>query len=767
MRTGWSRYLVVGATVSIAVTLMPVGLVRTLLYAVVGTSGVVAVVVGVHRNLPTQRRTWHWIAAGNISWILGDAVSLWYSDVAARPLPSPCQLPFVVAYLLLVRGLLKLTPARGSARRLTSLLDASIVAGAVGLVSWVFLIQPSWALGGEAVLDRMIDVAYPIGDVVLFAVGMRLVTSHGRRTGATRLLAAALGALLVSDALMAVPEVVPGLGAWAPTFRGGWLLGFVLWGATALHPAVRVLACPAVKRDSSMLVGRLTVTSLAVLIGPAIIAGQLIVGTPLDVWPVVVGSTVLVFLVLLRMAGVIRELGDEAERFSRLANSDAVTGLANRRRYVEHLGELLAEPPPDATLLLVDLERFGQINDALGYGIGDALLRAVGRRLTALIGESGLVARVGADSFGVLDRAFRAGQGSDDGALHLRDALERPYELGDRTVSVEVGIGIVHLPDDGASPALAQHRAVVALCAAQVRPGRIARYSPALETGSAPAPALIDELRAALDQGDLVLHYQPQVEISTGRVLGVEALARWVHPDRGLLSPDVFVGAAEQTGLIGPLTRYVLDHALRQCAAWRLAGLDLTVAVNLSASNLLDPGLIGDVRAALDRYRLTSWSLELEITESRAMLDPQRSLDVLDGLAQLGVALSIDDYGTGHSSLAYLQRLPVRRLKIDQSLVSGVVGDAASAVIVRSTIELARHLRLDVVAEGVEDDETLLVLRDMRCQSAQGFGLGRPVPGSLLPDLVDSIEQRLPGLLGVGPAPARRAVGGTDESVWG
>jgi len=250
-----------------------------------------------------------------------------------------------------------------------------------------------------------------------------------------------------------------------------------------------------------------------------------------------------------------------------------------------------------------------------------------------------------------------------------------------------------------------------------------------------------------------VLHYQPQVELATGRVVGVEALARWAHPQYGLLGPDAFVQAAEETGLIGRLTQYVLDTALGQCARWRDDGLSLRVAVNLSVRNLLDPGLVDDVRTALRRHGLDATALELEITEGSAMVDPRRSIQVLAALRELGVALSVDDYGTGHSSLAYLQRLPVDRLKIDRSLIAGLLDDEPSTAIVRSTIDLARHLGLDVVAEGVEDDATLRALARMACHSAQGYGLGRPAPADAVPALIATIDERFRTA-----AVARRAV---------
>lgn len=223
---------------------------------------------------------------------------------------------------------------------------------------------------------------------------------------------------------------------------------------------------------------------------------------------------------------------------------------------------------------------------------------------------------------------------------------------------------------------------------------------PCCDSGDARAPLLIGELGQAIENGEVVVHFQPQVEIQTGHVYAVEALVRWQHPRHGLLGPDVFIPAAAQAGLIGPLLQYVLDTCLLQCARWRREGLDLVVAVNLSVRNLLDPGLIDKIRSALERHGLEALSLELELTEDTAMVDPRRSIQILGVLAKMGVMLSIDDYGTGHSSLAYLQQIPVGRLKIDRSFVTEMTFDASSAAIVRSTIELARVLRFDVVAEG-------------------------------------------------------------------
>jgi diguanylate cyclase (GGDEF)-like protein len=566
--------------------------------------------------------------------------------------------------------------------------------------------------------------------------------------------------MLVADVAFLTGTFLPDVAERTVLLDFGWLLSYVLWGAAALHPSMRELTSPPPPRTVRLSTIRLVLLGAAVAVGPSIIAGQLVTGGPVDAGPVVMAAGVTLVLVIARVRRMMRLVESQTERLSRLADTDNVTGLANRRYFVDRLDQLLKDAHPDATgFLLVDLARFSEINNTLGDQTADSILRAVGIRLRELTGEGALVARMGSDTFGVLDPSITSSEGAGRAAVRIHEALERPLELQDLSVSVETRVGSLVLPQDGAEPALALLRADVALSVARVRSGNTASYDIELESDNALAPHLIGELSEAIANGDILVYYQPQVEIRTGRVYGVEALARWQHPHHGLLGPDAFVPAAEQAGLIGPLLQHVLESALLQCARWRLDGLDLTVAVNLSVRNLLAPGLVDDVSSALKRHGLQPSSLELEITEGTAMVDPRRSIQVLGALAKLGVQLSIDDYGTGHSSLAYLQQLPVGRLKIDRSFVTEMTVDNASAAIVHSTIELARVLRFDVVAEGVEDDVTLIKLRDMECFAGQGYGLGRPVAAMLLPDLIRRIESRLPGVLGT-PTLSRSRSGG-------
>jgi len=748
--TIWRRYLLVGLGVSALCVALPLGVGRDIVNSLIGFSGAAAILVGVRRNRPTHAFAWYLFAAGIATWAFADGLYGWYEHVQLiAPFPSLADVFYLAVYPLFAAGLLVLGRARNTRQGDIGLEETLILTVGLGLLAWVFLIAPTWTAYDEPLLTRLVGVAYPFCDLLLFAMLMRLVTSAGTLNTAFRLLVGSVGVMLVADGVFAAGAFVPAIAAHAYLLDFGWLLSYVLWGAAALHPSMCELSEPQPDRPLGISTARLAALAAAVSIGPGILGAELIAGRPLDAEPIIIAAGTTVVLVIIRVGRIMRLLQDQTERLSRLADTDNVTGLANRRHFVDRLDKLLGVAHPEPTgFLLVDLARFSEINDTLGSHTADAILHAVGVRLGELIGEGALVARMGTDTFGILDPSITTREETSRAALRIRKALEHPLELLDLSVSVEARVGALVLPEDAAEPALALLRADVTLSVANGQSGHTASYGIDLEPGDTLAPLLIGELSQAIKGNEIVAYYQPQVEILTGRVYGVEALARWQHPRHGLLGPDLFIPMAEQAGLIGPLLQHVLECALGQCASWRREGLDLTVAVNLSARNLLDPGLVDIVRLALQRHGLEPQRLELEITEGTAMVDPRRSIQVLGALAAMGVKLSIDDYGTGHSSLAYLQQLPVSRLKIDRSFVTEMTVDAASAAIVHSTIELARVLQFDVVAEGVEDDSTLLRLRDMDCYAAQGFGLGRPVTAPLLPELVRHIEERLPGVLG-------------------
>ena len=433
------------------------------------------------------------------------------------------------------------------------------------------------------------------------------------------------------------------------------------------------------------------------------------------------------------------------------ATHDVLTGLPNRSLLTNRMHDTLGTTTGNGTpaVLLLDLDRFKEVNDALGHHVGDELLKVVAARLLELRMPDATVARLGGDEFAVLLPAL-----SDPArdAMSLADriatVLRAPVELPEVTLSTSVSIGVAIADETDTDTDLLRH-ADTAMYAAKAAGAAITVYTPALDAGRGDRLAMLADLHLALERDELELHYQPKLDLAFNAVTSVEALARWTHPTLGPIPPDVFIPLAESTGLIEQLTHLVLTKALRQCRRWQDDGLDLTVAVNLSARNVINGDLPDQVAVALVDAGLPAQKLILEITESSVMGDPDRTVPTLERLSDIGVTLSLDDFGTGYSSLSYLQRLPVREVKIDRSFVVGMTGDVeshASGVLIRSIISLGSSLGLRIVAEGVETAEALEQLRQLGCDIIQGYYVGRPVPPD---ELVNSLMKS--GLHTFGP----------------
>jgi diguanylate cyclase (GGDEF)-like protein len=447
---------------------------------------------------------------------------------------------------------------------------------------------------------------------------------------------------------------------------------------------------------------------------------------------VLLAGLVLLYLGLFRVvAGASKKLRRHAADSEHQALHDALTSLPNRTLFHDRIDQALRQSKRERVIgavLLIDLNRFKEVNDTLGHPKGDVLLKDIGGRLSRALRESDTIARLGGDEFGVLLPGVGTGHGAVSAAEKIRAALEPDLFIDGLPVQVDASIGIALYPQHGEDvDTLLQHADVAMYEAKRTHSGHEI-YSVQHDPYNPVRLAMVGQLRKALEDGQVVLHYQPKVDLESGRVVGAEALVRWQHPDRGLIPPADFVPMAERTGLIRPLSRYVLDHALAQCSEWREAGLDLKISVNLSARNLLDPSLPDDVKKLLTKWSIPEELLELEITESTIMIDPQRAMEVLARLNAMGIGLSIDDFGTGYSSLVYLKELPVHELKIDRTFVARMASNRGDAFIVRSTIDLAHNLQLKVVAEGVEDEDTLNELAKLGCNIAQGFHLSRPLP---------------------------------------
>jgi diguanylate cyclase (GGDEF)-like protein len=435
--------------------------------------------------------------------------------------------------------------------------------------------------------------------------------------------------------------------------------------------------------------------------------------------------------ILRRVTQRIRRQMDEIEH---RAHYDELTGLPNRTLY-RSLVERAVNGGAPAAVLLLDVDRFKEVNDALGHERGDLLLQELGTRLHRVC-KGEVVARLGGDEFAIL----LAGSAEEASALAARihAALEEPFDLNGFALEIAASIGVAASPEHGADvDTLVQH-ADVAMYVAKGAHAGTSTYDPEQDTNDAARLALAGELRRALDDDELVVHYQPKADLGTGEISGVEALVRWEHPSRGFIPPDEFIPIAERTGLIKTLSRYVLAAALRERSRWAAAGHDLHVAVNLTIPDLLDQDLPDRIAALLDETGVSPDDLELEITESTILADPLRVRQNLDRLNELGLSLAIDDFGTGYSSLAYLKRLPVSTIKIDRSFVMDMLESDSDAAIVRSTIELGRNLGLRVVAEGVETEEAWNALREHGCTLAQGYLIGKPMPAEELGALLEA-----------------------------
>lgn len=422
-------------------------------------------------------------------------------------------------------------------------------------------------------------------------------------------------------------------------------------------------------------------------------------------------------------------IGKRELEIQKLAYWDTLTNLPNRAQFTRRLTQVIGSA--DAChILMMDLDRFKNVNDVLGHGFGDALLRAVASRLVEHAGvEVGDIARLGGDEFAILlvnatlDDALAV-------AARVLKSLETPIPLDDQAVDLGAGIGIAGFPEHGTDTETLLSRVEVAMHAAKRSGNQAVVYDPATDESSQQSLSLLSELRRAVDRNELKLYVQPKLSLNKGEVHGLEALVRWVHPERGMVFPDQFIPFSEQTGFIRILTLWMLDQAAALCGALAAESLHPRISVNISARDLMDQDLPAKFGAILAKHGVAASSFCLEITESAIMDDPVRAQQTLESLHLMGAQLSIDDFGTGYSSLAYLKQLPVDELKIDKSFVMNMEHDANDAKIVRSTVDLGHNMGLRVVAEGIESEQAWNLLSQMGCDSGQGYYMSRPIPAT-------------------------------------
>jgi len=669
------------------------------------------------------------LGASLFAWSLGDLVLTFESVAGAMPtVPSVADIFYVAFYPLAYVALVLFF--RGEARRLTtpSWLDGAVAGLGAAAVCAAFAFRTIEHSTGQSALSAAVNLAYPVGDVLLLLliVGGAALLS-GRSKLPWLLVAAGVGLNVAGDTFNLLDTA-----ARAP--QVGTVINAIAWPISILLIAMAMWLRPgpsdpfAPQKPAGFLL-----PALASLAGLTI----LVLGTLGHIDRAAVGlATATLLAVGARTALSVRNLRALTRERHRLSVTDHLTGLGNRRYLFDVLDAFFAEnangDPQPVAFLFVDLDGFKEINDSFGHPAGDDVLRQVGARLADSLKPSDLLVRIGGDEFAAVlinaDPEYATAV-----ARSLTASLNAPFTINAVSAQIGASVGIALAPADATDSAGLMLCADVAMYRAKMGSVPFALYEQDLDD-SGDRLRLADELRVAIAESHLGLHYQPQLDLRSGEILRVEALLRWRHPLLGLVEPLTFLPLAEEAGLMRQLTRWVLAEALGQCASWRATGRQMTVSVNACASDLLDPGLTQVIADLLESSDLPADALVLEITETSIITEFERSKQIVEVLRDMGVIVSIDDFGAGFTALAYLSSLAIGELKLDRSFVTDLAssGNSRDVELVRATIELGHALRLRVVAEGVEDQATLDLLTDLGCDLAQGYFVGKPKPADRL-----------------------------------
>ncbi len=689
------------------------------------------------------RSAWSLLALAATANLLGQIAWMVYELAGRPPYPSVadgfwlCFYPFMLAGLLRFPG-----PPRDRPDLLRTVLDMALVALGGGLLVIYAVLGPTLAAGGS-VLQIVFSIAYPLGDLVLL-VGLGSILIRGVGPSSARALQFTAAGLVVFMAA----DLVYGYITLHGTYVGGDPADTIYVVAMALFALAALAQAPSLADDRQALVSRvhrpswLPYLSLAVGLGIMLWneAGESFY--PNFLLPL--GAALLSTLVAVHQYLAQRDLLRTQGRLSHQSMHDALTGLPNRVLAIDRATQMLARAHRnEATMaaLHVDIDAFKDVNDSFGHAAGDEVLRVVGARLSEVVREADTVARVGSDDFVLLLDSLTLEAGPELVAERVRDVLAQPIDLPDdsaRWLSVTVSIGIA-LSGGGSADELFRDADLALHDAKRSGKNRWSVFQSATQTSGYDRLSMQMELRDAIDRGELFLLYQPAYDLGTETIIAVEALIRWQHPTRGVVSPADFIPLAEDTGLIVPVGRWVLEAACRQAVAWHRSGLPLRIAVNVSAAQLDHPYFVRDVADVVRETAIDPRLLTLEVTETALMRNPDAAAERLRELKDLGLMIAIDDFGTGYSSLAYLRQFPVDALKIDRSFVAGITHSSVSKALIHTLIELAQTLGLRTIGEGIEEETQLRHLQCERCDAGQGFLFSRPVPAAaILPLVADS-----------------------------
>jgi diguanylate cyclase (GGDEF)-like protein len=736
------------------------------LWLTIGLGSCAASFAGTRLNAPPRRLPWYLLTAATFTLISGDTIYNILTDVLHEnePFPSPADASYLFTYPLAAAGLVIMIRMRSPRRDLAALVDALLLAGGLALLIWVFTITPTVEQRSAGWLHSAVSIAYPIGDVLLLVVILRLLTGGGVRGAAPVLLVLGALGLMASDIAYALVRLY---GTWHVGSAAdlGWITFYLGWGAAALHPSMARLTDPQ-EREGRLTAGLVVPLAVTALIAPVVLLVESIQHNVKDAAVISVFSALMFALVIARLSlqsrqqrhqdsvaagkAMLRELHDRAYH-------DALTGLGNRARFQEccELAFQRARESGGAVcMLLIDLDNFKEVNDTLGHRAGDELLITAARRLERAVRPGDLPVRFGGDEFAVLLADGSPPTGAEALAARLVRTFGAPFRIGDTQAEVRASIGVASSGDDpeaseqDAAEVLLRNADLALYAAKADGKGVWTRYRPRLHEAAMERVRLRTSLDRAIVREEFFLTYQPIVDLRGGRerVAGFEALVRWRHPELGLLAPDQFIPLAEETGQIVPLGAWILGRAITDAAHWN-AGLERPatrrVTVNVSAHQFLDAGLVDSIDRRLAAAGLSPELLILEITETAFLHHhgPQVRRN-LNALARLGVRIAVDDFGTGYSSIAYLRDLSIAIVKADRSFVDHIAEDASHLRLLQGIVTVAYALEIDVVAEGVETVVQRDLLRKMGCRYAQGFHYSASVPVDQVAALVTELEGR-------------------------
>jgi len=723
----------VGLALALAVLLV---LLRDSPYAavpltVVGVGSTCLILFGRRRNQPSTRLPWNLYAASSAVFILGAVLR---QVLVGSELVMLADAASLTGYGLVLGAFLAiLRTRRGGLGVLHEVIDGLIVVIAACAVALVVFTFPTATVGDLTAL-ALLQGVYPVIDVIVLFVILLLSWTSAERVPAYWLLAGATVATLLGDVGYAYIGTQGRL-VGSPLQDLPFIFGFAFLGAAALHPSMASLTKTQERPVQSWSRPRLTLLVGALLLPPMVVVGW--ADSASAGWVGATAGAFITLLLLVRAVGAVRSSARSQEGLSHQATRDALTGLANRPHLVDRVNALTHRAESaggHVDLLFIDIDGFKLVNDSWGHHMGDLVLAAATERLRAIADPSDVLARIGGDEF-VIAR-FVGPEGDREGQLlaaDVIDAFRLPLTVAETLLVTTVSIGLARSVFPATAEGLLRDADTAMYRAKDAGRNRCIMFDSSMRDSVRARVETELALRHALDRKQLVLHYQPIVTIDDGEVRGVEALLRWEHPGKGLISPLDFIPVAEETGLIVEIGGWVITEAIRQLASWRRAGLrpggtDLFMSVNVSARQLHEPGLVDHVAFELRRHNVPAHLLVLELTESAMMTDRESAGLMLHELRDLGVQLSIDDFGTGYSSLSHLRRFPVSKVKIDRSFVSGIEHDADDAEIVRAIVAMSLAMRLEVVAEGIETVGQCDILRQLGVELGQGWLFGRPQP---------------------------------------